>query len=182
LGDVASFGDDTPMAIRIFREMPGAFGRDRGFIAAISLSPSLRNQGLPKEDLWSSMDRARAPRVTEPLARAVLEHAKRSWGGVGRCVVIYHVRGRVTDEKERHLPRPPHSSASPAIADHGRGQRPWDLSFLFDDRYRSPIRHFGSILVVRFLGPTPLSVVVPPLPLISGAALGSLRAWCVAPV
>src|SRR5262245_40229008 len=43
LGDVASFGDDTPiafrifMAIRIFGELPGAFGRGRGFIAAISL-------------------------------------------------------------------------------------------------------------------------------------------------
>src|SRR5262245_40229009 len=85
---------------------------------------SLRNQGLPKEDLWSSMDRARAPRVTEPLARAVLEHAKRSWGGVGRCVVIYHVRARVTDEKERHLPTPPHSSASAAIAEHGGNRRP----------------------------------------------------------
>src|SRR5262249_30425208 len=67
----------------------------------------------PTEDLWSSMDRASAPQVTGPLARAV--RAKRSWGGVGRYVVIYHVRARVTDEKERHLPRPPHSSASAAI-------------------------------------------------------------------
>src|SRR5215831_14309641 len=117
------------------------------------------------------MDRARAPRVTEPLASAVLEHAKRSWGGVGRCVVIYHVRARVTDEKERHLPRPPHPSASPAIS-LADPDSPVSVSISCSVFWA--IRFIG-----RSMGCAPLAA---PLPLISGAALGSLRAWCVAPV
>jgi len=66
--------------------LPGAFGRGRGFIAAISLSPSLRNQGLPKEDLWSSINRAPAGK----------------WGGLFWATSLEKIFGGViVDRKQR---------------------------------------------------------------------------------
>src|SRR5262249_29210308 len=97
---------------------------------------------------------------TQPLARAVLDHARDIVGRSGEvCCHLRRSRARVTDEKERHLPRPPHL---------------FRFSVPFWCSVSGPYAFIG-----RSTGRAPFATA---LPLTSGATLGSLRAWCVAPV